>query len=139
KYGQTSGKAVCRFSLATSERFSGEERTEWHNIVLFDRLAEIAGEYLTKGSLAYFEGRIQTRKWQDKNGEDRYTTEIIANSMQMLGSKGDRGQNQTSPAAPRPTPSSAPRATPPPKAAPKENDPFSGDYGPPPTDDDMPF
>ncbi|MDR1920389.1 MAG: single-stranded DNA-binding protein, partial [Candidatus Adiutrix sp.] len=64
KYGQNSGKAVCRFSLATTERFSGEDRTEWHNIVCFDRLAEIVNEYLAKGRQVYIEGRIQTRKWQ---------------------------------------------------------------------------
>ena len=85
KYGQSSNVPVCRFSLATSERSrGGEEKTEWHNIICFDRLAEIANEYLAKGRQVYIEGRIQTRKWQDQNGNDRYTTEIIANNMQML-------------------------------------------------------
>jgi single-strand DNA-binding protein len=88
------GSAVARFSIATSESWrdkqTGEqqERTEWHNVVCFARLAEIAGEYLKKGSKVYIEGRIQTRKWQDQNGQDRYTTEIIANEMQMLDSRG---------------------------------------------------
>jgi len=92
-----SGKAVVNFSLATTEGWrdkqTGEnkEQTEWHNIVMFDRLAEIAAEYLRKGSQVYIEGRIRTRKWQDKEGQDRYTTEIIANEMQMLGSRGGAG------------------------------------------------
>ncbi len=89
----TSGEAVANVTLATSENWkdkSGEkqERTEWHNLVFYRRLAEIAGEYLKKGAQIYVEGKIQTRKWQDKNsGQDRYTTEIIVNEMQMLGSK----------------------------------------------------
>jgi len=86
------GDAVCNFSLATSESWkdkSGEkqEKTEWHNIVIYRKLAEIAGEYLKKGSQVYVEGKLQTRKWQTKDGQDRYTTEIIAHEMQMLGSK----------------------------------------------------
>jgi single-strand DNA-binding protein len=86
------GEAVCNFSIATTDSWKNkagekQERTEWHNIVMYRKLAEIAGEYLKKGSSAYIEGRLQTRKWQTKEGEDRYTTEIIANSMQMLGSK----------------------------------------------------
>ena len=94
----SSGTAVCNFSLATSETFkdkSGEkqEKTEWHNVQLWQKLAEIAGEYLIKGSLVYIEGRLQTRKWQDKDGNDRYTTEIVGERMQMLGSKGDSGRS----------------------------------------------
>lgn len=91
------GSAVTNFSIATSEswrdRESGEqkERTEWHNIVCFARLGEIAGEYLRKGSKVYIEGRLQTRKWQDKEGQDRYTTEIVANEMQMLDSRAGGG------------------------------------------------
>lgn len=87
------GEAVCNFSIATSDSWKDkqgqkQERTEWHNIVMYRRLAEIAGEYLKKGSSVYLEGRIQTRKWQDKNtGQDRYSTEIIADQMQMLGAK----------------------------------------------------
>ena len=88
----TNGEAVTNVSLATSENWkdkNGEkqERTEWHNLVFYRRLAEIAGEYLRKGSQIFVEGKIQTRKWQDKEGRDRYTTEIIVNEMQMLGSK----------------------------------------------------
>lgn len=83
-----SGKTVCRFSLATTDKFGGEERTEWHNIVLFDRPAEIADKYLSKGRQAYIEGRLQTRKYQDKEtGQDRYRTEIIGQTLQLLGSR----------------------------------------------------
>jgi len=93
-----SGKAVVNLRVATTDQWrdkqTGEnkEATEWHNVVMFDRLAEIAAEYLRKGSHIYVEGRIRTRKWQDKEGRDRYTTEINANEMQMLGGRGgDRG------------------------------------------------
>lgn len=87
------GTAVASFSIATSEKFKNksgefEEKTEWHNIILWARLAEIAGEYLTKGKTVYIEGRLQTRKWQDREGADRYTTEIVGEKMQMLGGKG---------------------------------------------------
>lgn len=88
------GAAICNFSIATTESWkdknSGQkqEKTEWHNIVMYRRLAEIAGQYLKKGSSVYIEGRLQTRKWQDKNtGADRYTTEIVADEMKMLGGK----------------------------------------------------
>ena len=102
----TSGTAVASFSLATSEKFKNkggewEERTEWHNVTLWDRLAEIAGEYLGKGKTVYIEGRLQTRKWQDKEGKDRYTTEIVGEKMQML-SKKDTGRDSD----PEPTASS---------------------------------
>lgn len=107
------GLAVATITIATSEvwkdKQSGEnqERTEWHRIVLYQRLAEITGEYLRKGSKIYIEGRLQTRKWQDKNtGQDRYTTEIIADSLQMLDGKNNQASNDspsyektTSPAA----------------------------------------
>lgn len=89
-----SGAAVANVSLATSEQWkdreSGEqqEKTEWHRVVFFGRLAEIVGEYLRKGSQIYVEGRLQTRKWQDKDGNDKYSTEIVANEMQMLGGGG---------------------------------------------------
>ena len=89
-----SGSAVTNLTLATSESWkdkqSGEaqERTEWHKIAMFGRLAEIAAEYLRKGSQIYIEGKLRTRKWQDKEGKDRWTTEIVADEMQMLGSKG---------------------------------------------------
>ncbi|MDD2899191.1 MAG: single-stranded DNA-binding protein [Desulfuromonadaceae bacterium] len=100
-----SGQAVAGFSLATSEKFKGksgewEERTEWHNITLWGKLAEIAGEYLSKGKTIYVEGRLQTRKWQDKSGNDRYTTEIVGDKMQMLSAKGERsGGSETSSAS----------------------------------------
>jgi single-strand DNA-binding protein len=89
-----SGTTVCNLRIATSESWkdkqTGEtkEQTEWHTVAMFGRLAEIAGEYLRKGSQVYIEGRLRTRKWQDKNGNDRYTTEIVANEMQMLGGRG---------------------------------------------------
>ncbi|GAB4224193.1 MAG: single-stranded DNA-binding protein [Gammaproteobacteria bacterium] len=88
-----SGSAVTNISIATTEVWKDregdqQERTEWHRVVFFNRLAEIAGEYLRKGSKVYVEGSLRTRKWQDKNGQDRYTTEIIATEMQMLDSKG---------------------------------------------------
>lgn len=92
------GTAIANITVATSENWkdkqTGEnvERTEWHRVVFYQRLAEIAGEYLRKGSKVYIEGRLQTRKWQDKNsGQDRYTTEIIADNMQMLDSKPGAG------------------------------------------------
>lgn len=90
-----SGEAVCNFSLATSETWNDKktgnkvERTEWHNITMYGRLAEIAGEYLRKGSLAYIEGRIQSRKYTDKTGAERTAYDIVANEMKMLGSKND--------------------------------------------------
>ena len=135
------GKAVTNFSIATSESWkdkqTGEQReqTEWHNIVMYDRLAEIAAEYLKKGSQVYIEGKLRTRKWQDKEGRDRYTTEINANEMQMLGGRpggsgmggggggGDYGESRQRPA---PASSSGARA------------PVS-DSGPTEFDDDIPF
>lgn len=92
-----SGSAICNLTLATSrqwkDRNTGEkqEETEWHRVVLYDRLAEVAGEYLKKGSSCYIEGRLKTRKWQGKDGQDRYTTEIVADSLQLLGSRGSSG------------------------------------------------
>ncbi len=92
-----SGGAVTNLSIATSESWkdkqSGEqkERTEWHKVAMFGRLAEIAAEYLRKGSQVYIEGKLRTRKWQDRDGNDRYTTEIIADEMQMLGGRGGAG------------------------------------------------
>jgi single-strand DNA-binding protein len=106
------GGAVTNVSIATTETWkdkNGEkqEKTEWHRVAFFGKLAEIAGEYLKKGSQVYVEGRLQTRKWQDKDGQDKYTTEIIADRMQMLGSRqgmggGDRdpgGERESRPAA----------------------------------------
>jgi len=117
-----SGAAVCNVSIATTRnwknRDSGEkqEETEWHRVVFYDRLAEIAGEYLKKGRSVYVEGRLKTRKWQDKEGKDNYTTEVIAEQMQMLGSRegmggggaDDHGELRSAP-APR-APASKPAA-----------------------------
>ena len=92
-----SGAAIANITVATSESWNdkqtGEkvEKTEWHRVVVFQRLAEIMGEYLRKGSQVYIEGKLQTRKWQDQNGQDRYTTEVVANDMQMLGARGGEG------------------------------------------------
>lgn len=129
-----SGTAVANLRLATSERWkdrqSGElqERTEWHRVVLYGRLGEIAGEYLRKGSQVFIEGRIQTRKWQGQDGQDRYTTEIVANEMQMLGSGRSEGgsSNFSTPSQPQTQPASAPTSP-----SPAE----SGDE----FDDDIPF
>ena len=92
------GGAICNITVATSrvrkDKDTGERRedTEWHRVVLFDRLGEIANEYLRKGRSVYIEGRLQTRKWQDKDGQDRWTTEIIAEQMQMLGGRDGGGE-----------------------------------------------
>ncbi len=105
------GAAICNVSIATTSQWkdkaTGERReeTEWHRVVFYNRLAEIAGEYLKKGRPVYVEGRLKTRKWQDKDGHDRYTTEIIATEMQLLGSRdgggaGDEGGYSREPAAP---------------------------------------
>ena len=108
-----SGDAVTNIRVATTDRWkdktSGEmkEATEWHRIAFFGRLAEIAGEYLKKGSQVYIEGRLRTRKWQDKEGQDRYSTEIVADTMQMLGSRAGSGE-------PRPEPMAAAKASEPP-------------------------
>lgn len=124
-----SGDCVVNFSLATSESWNDKqtnekvERTEWHRIVMFRRLAEVAAEYLRKGSQVYIEGKLKTRKWQDKNGNDRYTTEIEAREMQMLGSRGAGGGMGAG--APRQDRAPAPAAA---QAAP------SNDY-----EDDIPF
>ena len=96
-----SGAAIANITVATAESWNdkqtGEkvEKTEWHRVVAFQRLAEIMGEYLKKGSQVYIEGKLQTRKWQDQNGQDRYSTEIVANDMQMLGSRGGDAGGQS--------------------------------------------
>ena len=129
-----SGGAVTNISIATSESWkdkqSGEtkERTEWHNIVFFNRLGEIAGEYLKKGSQIYVEGSLRTRKWQDKSGQDRYTTEIVANEMQMLGSRG--GGDSYAPAQATSQPASNQQQSNNQQAAPMVEEGF---------DDDIPF
>ena len=105
----TSGDAIANLTLATTENWkdkAGEkqEKTEWHRVSMFGRLAEIAGEYLKKGASIYIEGKLQTRKWQDKEGNDRYTTEIVANEMKMLGGKpgADRQEREShTPSAPK--------------------------------------
>ena len=117
----TGGEAVTNVSIATTDTWKDkngdkQERTEWHRVAFFGKLAEIAGEYLKKGSQVYIEGRLQTRKWQDKDGQDKYTTEIVADRMQMLGSRSAAGaggndlpERERSPAA---TAGSAPRSAP---------------------------
>jgi single-strand DNA-binding protein len=108
-----SGSAVTNIRVATSESWrdkeTGErtERTEWHSVALFNRLGEIAGEYLRKGSQVYIEGRLRTRKWQDREGHDRYTTEIVADQMQMLGGRGGAPATAGAP-APRPASAASP-------------------------------
>lgn len=103
------GDAVCNIRVATSETWKdkntgeNQERTEWHTVVAFRRLAEIMGQYLKKGSKVYIEGSLRTRKWQDQQGQDRYTTEIIADEMQMLDSRGAGGGGDYSPAPSRGT------------------------------------
>jgi single-strand DNA-binding protein len=147
-----SGAAVCNLRLATTRnwknRDTGErqEETEWHSVVLYDRQAEVAGEYLKKGRPVYIEGRLKTRKWQDKDGNDRYTTEIVADSMQLLGGRegggggggggdegggygGGRDMEEGGAASRRPAP--APRA-PAPRPAPRSS-------GVDDMDDDIPF
>ena len=108
-----SGAAIANITIATSETWKdkqtgeNQERTEWHRIVMYNRLAEITGEYLRKGAKVYIEGRLQTRKWQDKNtNQDRYTTEVIADSLQMLDSKGGSSSEFRSQAAEKSAPAS---------------------------------
>jgi len=137
------GDAVVNVSIATSETWqdkaSGEnrEKTEWHRVVMFRRLGEIAGEYLKKGSKVYIEGKLQTRKWQAQDGSDRYTTEVVANDMQMLDSRGQGGMGGGGASAGAAAggfsaPQSAPQSAAPAKqpATPSTNDVF---------DDDIPF
>jgi single-strand DNA-binding protein len=156
-----SGSAVCNVSVATTrnwkDKSSGDkvEETEWHRVVFYDRLAEVAGEYLKKGRPVYVEGRLKTRKWQDKDGKDTYTTEIVAEQMQLLGGReggggggGYGGGNQSggdefesapssrAPAAARPAaarPAAAPRPAPAPAPAAKSATGFDD------MDDDIPF
>jgi len=132
-----SGGAVTNITLATSETWKDkqtgqpQERTEWHRVVFFNRLAEIAGEYLRKGSKIYIEGSLRTRKWQDKaTGADRYTTEIVAGEMQMLDSRG--GDASGGPAGAQQAPAGAGQQ-PAPQAAPAQGGGFDN------FDDDIPF
>jgi single-strand DNA-binding protein len=130
-----SGSAVTNLRIATTESWkdkqSGEqqERTEWHAVAMFGRLAEIAAEYLRKGSQVYIEGKLRTRKWQDKEGKDRYTTEIVADEMQMLGGKGG-GAGMSAAAGAGAMGSAAGGG----RAAVNDNGPPPGDF-----DDDIPF
>ena len=100
KFGQDTGKPYCRVRLATSEGTRERPRTEWHNLILFERRAEVADQFLRKGSLVYVEGRIQTRKWKVQDGELRYTTEILVFNLQILDRKGKDGQPEFSDSAP---------------------------------------
>jgi len=114
-----SGKAVTNIRIATSEGWKDkqtgdmQERTEWHRVVLFDKLGEIAAEYLRKGSQVYIEGSIRTRKWQDKEGKDQYSTEIVAREMQMLGSRAGAGGPSEGRTERRPAPVTEERSAPP--------------------------
>ena len=114
-----SGEAVANLSIATSESWTdkttGEkrEKTEWNRVVAFRKLAEIIGQYCKKGDQIYIEGKLQTRKWSDKNGQDHYTTEIIADQMQMLGGKEDRGQRERQSEKPGRFPDPPPNPAPP--------------------------
>jgi len=132
------GAAITNVSLATTSQWkdknTGEKReeTEWHRVAFFGRLAEIAGEYLKKGSQVYIEGRLRTRKWQDKDGQDRYTTEIVADVMQMLGARPGAG-------APPDDEPRAPRAAPKPATAKAAKEPAGGAGGVADMDDDIPF
>lgn len=129
------GNPVTTLSVATSESWkdkdSGEnqERTEWHRVVLFNRLAEIAGEYLRKGSKVYVEGALRTRKWTDKNEQERYTTEIIGNNLQMLDSRGEAGQTAGMAPSSRSNQNQAPKP-----AAKAPMEPAAPEF-----DDDIPF
>lgn len=146
-----SGGAVTNVSIATSETWKdkqtgqNQERTEWHRVVFFNRLAEIAGEYLKKGSKVYIEGSLRTRKWQDQQGQDRYSTEIVGSEMQMLDSRGGESgmgqqdysgggygapQNQYSPPSQQPSAQPQPANNPKPSAPKPDFDGF---------DDDIPF
>ena len=138
------GSAVCNLGIATTRNWkskeSGErqEETEWHRVVLFDRLAEIAGEYLKKGRPVYIEGRLRTRKWTDKDGVEKYTTEIVGEQLQLLGSRLDAEDEGDDAPAPEAKPADVPAAkktarTRKPKSAPP------ADPTPDPQDDDIPF
>lgn len=125
-----SGAAICNLTLATSRKWKNkesrdmQEETEWHRVVLYDRIAEIAGEYVKKGKPVYVEGRLKTRKWQDKEGKDNYTTEIVAESLQLLGGRDE-------------APSSAPKTAERPASAPKAPAKTGGGFDD--MDDDIPF
>ena len=129
------GSAVVNIGVATKDAWKdkqtgeAQERTEWHRIVMFGKLAEIAGQYLKKGSQAYFEGSLRTNKWQDQSGNDRYTTEIIANEMQMLGGRGGSGGGAPAPSQGQQQPQSQAQS----KPATAETAPLDDGF------DDIPF
>ena len=133
-----SGSAICNITVATSRQWkdktSGDkqEETEWHRIVFFDRMAEIAGEFLKKGRPVYVEGRLRTRKWTDKDGVDKYTTEIVATDMQLLGSREGMGGGDDGYSRPAARPAGA-ASTPSAKPAAKQGTGFDD------MDDDIPF
>ncbi len=135
------GAAITNVSVATTSQWkdknTGEKReeTEWHRVAFFGRLAEIAGEYLKKGSQVYVEGRLRTRKWQDKDGQDRYTTEIVADAMQMLGSRGG-GPAGAPEDESRPVRSAAPKSA---ASAKPSKEPAGQGGGVADMDDDIPF
>jgi single-strand DNA-binding protein len=147
-----SGNAVTNVTIATSESWKdkqtgqSQERTEWHRVVFFNKLAEIAGEYLRKGSQIYVEGSLRTRKWQDQSGQDRYTTEIVGSELQMLGGRGGDNSGQQAynqdpgyaqPSAPQQSrPQAAPQQNRPVQQAPQQAAPAPNfdDF-----DDDIPF
>ena len=148
------GGAVANLTIATSESWTDKttnekkEQTEWHRVVIYQRLAEIAGEYLRKGSKVYIEGRLRTRKWQDQQGVDRYTTEIIANELQMLDGCGDNQQAAQQPAAQQrpqaspqqiPSQGSAPQRGPAQNHQPQMGNAPHGGFAPPDFDDDIPY
>ena len=140
-----SGSAICNITIATSrvskDKTSGEkqEQTEWHRVVMFDRLAEIAGEYLKKGKSVYIEGRLQTRKWTDKEGVEKYSTEIIAQEMTMLGGREGGGGGGGSDTDMGSAPASSPRSAPPARTAPAAKPAAKSSTGFDDMDDDIPF
>ncbi len=138
-----SGSAICNVTIATSrswkDKTSGErqEETEWHRIVFYDRLAEIAGEYLKKGKSVYIEGRLKTRKWTDKDGVEKYTTEVIAQEMTMLGSREGGGEMDSSMGGSGEQ--RAPRSAPPARTTPAAKPAAKSSTGFDDMDDDIPF
>ena len=141
-----SGGAVTNISIATTDSWTDkssgqkQEKTEWHRVVFFNRLAEIVGEYLRKGSQVYIEGSLRTRKWQDQSGQDKYTTEIVAREMQMLGSRAGGSSDFQQSNAPQ---QQAPQGGAPQQNAPQQNAPQQQQSAPPQNfdsfDDDIPF
>jgi single-strand DNA-binding protein len=132
-----SGAAITNIRIATSESWrdkqtgENQERTEWHRVVFFSRLAEIAGEYLRKGSQVYIEGSLRTRKWQGQDGQDRYTTEVVANEMQMLGGRGGEADQRPAGGGFRDNKPAQKSETPAQSSAPAAEDNFA--------EDDIPF